>query len=131
MLTEKITWDHSANDIREALCISKDRAMEITGSIFFTEIDKAYVAHSIFGEEEEIPNEFKTKTAVLDSVTEELENENELIFATFEWTKHIASRNVNPEAKGMEAVMTLLYMMSNQNKKTFIREFKKRMNDED
>lgn len=131
MLTEKITWDHSSNDIRQALCISEERAMEITGSIFFTEIDKAYVAHSIFGDEEEIPNEFKTKTAVLDTVTDELENQNELVFATFEWTKHVASRAINPEAKGMEAVMTLLYMMSNQNKATFIKEFKKRMRDAD
>lgn len=130
MLTEKITWDHSSNDIREALCISKDRAMEITGSIFFTEIDKAFVAHSIFGDDDNIPSEFTTKTAILDTVADELENSNELVFATFEWTKHIASRSLNPEAKGIESIMTLLYMMSKQNKNTFIKEFKKKMNDE-
>lgn len=126
MLTEKITWDHSQNSIPLALGISEDRAAEITGSIFFTEIDKAFTAHSLFDDEDDIPAEFKSKTAVLDSVLDDLTNNNEAIFATFEWTKYmvVASEDRRDKLKG---ALSMLYMMSGQDKNKFIKEFKKKV----
>lgn len=126
MLTEKITWDHSQNNIAKALGITPTRAMEITGSIFFTEIDKAYTAQALFDNEEDTPAEFKTKTAILDTVLEDVSNNNEAIFATFEWTKIVISNVMGEDADKMKAMLTMLYMMTNQDKNKFIREFAKR-----
>lgn len=129
MLTEKITWDHSQSNIAKALCISPVRAMEITGSIFFTEIDKTYVAQTLFDNEEDTPAEFKTRTAILDSVIEDLNNINEVIFATFEWTKIAATNVMGEDQDKMKAVLTMLYMVSQQDKNKFIKEFTKRAQD--
>ena len=125
-LTEKITWDHSQNDIAKALHITDDRALEITGSLLFTEIDKAFTAHSLFDNEDEIPAGFKSKTAVLDSVLDDLTNNNEAIFATYEWTKFIVARNMGADKDKMNAQLTMLYMMSGQNKEKFLNEFRRR-----
>jgi len=126
MFTEKITWDHSQRSIPMALGITEDRAAEITGSLLFTEIDKAFTAHSLFDDEDDIPAEFSSKTAVLDSVLDDLSNHNEAIFATYEWTKYmvVASEEKRDRLKG---ALSMLYMMSGQDKNKFIKEFKKKV----
>ena len=127
MVTETVKFDHSAEDISSVFGISKQRAMEITGSIFFTEIDKVYAVHSLFGNPEEAPKEFTTKTGILDAVLGEVNNDSEALFATYEWGKHITLSNSNEDYKmmcGME--MTMLYMMTGQDKDKFLAEFVKR-----
>lgn len=126
MLTEKIKWDHSQRSIPLALGITEDRAAEITGSLLFTEIDKAFTAHSLFDDEDDIPAEFTTKTAVLDSVLDDLNNQNEAIFATFEWTKYMVVANEDRRDK-LKGALSMLYMMSGQDKNKFVKEFKKRV----
>ena len=70
MLTEKIKFDHTTGNIQSAFGLTEDRATEITGSILFTEIDKAFTAQSLYENLDEAPKEFTSKTAVLATVLE-------------------------------------------------------------
>ena len=131
MVSETVRFDHSAGDIPSVFGLTRQRAMEITGSIFFTEIDKAYTAHSLFDDADDAPKEFTTKTGILDAVLGEVRNDNEALFATYEWGKHITLSNVKEDYKMMCGMMTMMYMMANQDKDKFIKEFVKRAEEAD
>ena len=123
MLTEKINFDHNTGDIATAFGISSQRASEITGSIIFTEIDKAFTAQSLYEDLSEAPSEFTSKTAVLSSVFDELTSNEEVIFATYEWSKHIVLKRTEQSYDKMLNMFTMMYMLSNQDKKKFIKTF--------
>lgn len=127
MLTESIKWDHSQTNIEGALGVSRERGNEITASIFFVEIDKAFTANSLFDDEDEIPAEFRAKTAVLDSVFDDCKNSNEIVYATYEWTKHSVMKATSRNYEKMLSQLTMLYMMSGQNKEKFTRDFCKKV----
>jgi hypothetical protein len=129
MLTEKITFDHTTGNIQTAFGLTDDRATEITGSILFTEIDKAFTAQSLYENLEEAPKEFTSKTAVLATVLEDLNSNAEVLYATFEWSKHLVLKNTDSNYGGLLGVMTMLYMTSGQNKKRFIKSFVKKINE--
>ena len=129
MLTEKITFDHTTGNIQSAFGLTEDRATEITGSILFTEIDKAFTAQSLYEDLDEAPKEFTSKTAVLATVLEDLNSNEEALYATFEWSKHIIMKSSNSEYGGLLGMMTMLYMTSGQNKKKFIKSFVNKINE--
>jgi hypothetical protein len=129
MLTEKIKFDHTTGNIQTAFGLTDDRANEITGSIYFTEIDKAFTAQSLYENLEEAPKEFTSKTAVLATVLEDLNSNEEALYATFEWSKHVILKSTDSNYGGMIGMMTMLYMTSGQNKKKFIKSFVKKINE--
>ena len=128
MLTEKIKFNHNTGDICSALGISDDRATEITGSIIFTEIDKAFTAQSLYEDMEEAPREFTSKTAVLASVLDDMNNNEEALYATFEWSKHIMLKQTNKNYESLLSGMAMLYMVSGQDKEKFLKSFVAKMN---
>lgn len=131
MVTETVKFDHTAGSIYSVFGLTKERAMEITGSILFTEIDKAYTAQSLYDDPNEAPAEFTTKTGVLDAVLGDVKNDNEALFATYEWSKHIILSNEKDEYRVMCGLLTMVYMLANQDKDRFITEFVKRADSED
>ena len=129
MLTQNIKWQHDARTFQGALGISDQRAMQITGSILFEEIDKMYVITSLYDDEDEIPVEFKTKTGVLASVLDYMNNDQEVLFATMEWGKINALKDFDTnEFRQLLSISTMLYMGSKQDRNKFITEFTKRIN---
>jgi len=129
MLTEQIKFDHTTGNIQSAFGLTDDRAHEITGSIYFTEIDKAFTAQSLYEDLDEAPKEFTSKTAVLATVLEDLNTNEEALYATFEWSKHVILKSTDSNYGGMLGMMTMLYMTSGQNKKKFIKSFVKKINE--
>ena len=123
MVTETVKFNHSAGTIPAVFGISKQRAMEITGSMFFIEIDKAMTAQSLYDDPSEAPAEFTTHTGVLDAMLGEVKNDNEALFATYEWSKHITLSNTDKNYKEMVPMMTMLYMLSGQDKDKFVKRF--------
>ena len=123
MVTETVKFDHSAGSIHSVFGLSKYRAMEITGSIFFTEIEKAYVASKLYDVIEEVPAEFSTRTSVLDAVLGEVNNDNEALFATYEWGKHITLLNTQEDYKLMTEMFGMLYMMHGGDRNKFMTAF--------
>jgi len=129
MLTEKIHFNHNTGDIQAAFGLTDDRATEITGSILFTEIDKTFTASSLYEDLSEAPAEFTSKTALLASVLDDMNSNEEVLYATFEWSKHIILKRTNKEYDGLLGAMTMLYMTTGQNKNRFIKGFVKKINE--
>lgn len=125
MLAQTFRFDHSAESIHAVFGISQHRAMEITGSIIFTEIDKAHTAFKLFDNPEEAPMEFTTKTGVLDAVFGDLKNDNEALFATFEWGKHITLSTTKDDYKSMLGQMGMFYMLTDGDRDKFLTLFTK------
>ena len=128
MLNEKIKFNHYASDIREALSINNRRASELTGLLLYTEINKAHTVSKLFDDEEEAPREFTTQTGTLASVLEEVENLNEAIFTTFQWTKNMQMSR-QKDGSGMLAAVTMMYLVCDQDKDKFIEMFLNKMED--
>lgn len=128
MLNEKITFNHQASDIREALSIDNRRASELTGLLLFTEISKAHTVSKIFENEDEAPREFTTQTGTLATVLEEVEDLNEVIFTTFQWTKNMQMTK-HKDGSGMLAAVTMMYLVCDQDRDKFIEMFLNKMED--
>jgi hypothetical protein len=128
LISEKIKFNHQASDIREALNINNRRASELTGLLFFTEINKAHTVGKLFDDEDEAPKEFTTQTGTLSSVLEEVENLNEVIFATFQWTKNMQMAK-REDGSGILASLTMMYLVCDQDRDKFIKMFLNKMED--
>ena len=128
MLNEKIKFNHQALDIREALSIDNKRASELTGLLFFTEINKAHTVGKIFDNEDEAPREFTTQTGTLSTVLEEVEDLNEVVFATFQWTKNMQMAK-HKDGSGMLAALTMMYLVCDHDRDKFIEMFLNKMED--
>jgi hypothetical protein len=128
MLNEKIKFNHQASDIREALSIDNRRATELTGLLFFTEINKAHTVGKIFDNEDEAPREFTTQTGTLSTVLEEIEDLNEVVFTTFQWTKNMQMAR-HKDGSGMLAALTMIYLVCDHDKDKFIEMFLNKMED--
>ena len=128
MLNEKIKFNHQASDIREALSIDNRRATELTGLLFFTEINKAHTVSKIFDSEDEAPREFTTQTGTLSTVLEEIEDLNEVVFTTFQWTKNMQMAR-HKDGSGMLAALTMIYLVCDHDKDKFIEMFLNKMED--
>jgi len=128
MLNEKIKFNHQASDIREALSIDNRRATELTGLLFFTEINKAHTVGKIFDNEDEAPREFTTQTGTLSTVLEEVEDLNEVVFTTFQWTKNMQMAR-HKDGSGMLAELTMIYLVCDHDKDKFIEMFLNKMED--
>lgn len=128
MLNEKIKFNHYASDIREALSIDNRRASELTGLLLFTEINKAHTVSKIFDNEDEAPREFTTQTGTLATVLEEVEDLNEVIFTTFQWTKNM-QMSKHRDGSGMLAAVTMMYLVCDQDRDKFIEMFLNKMED--
>jgi hypothetical protein len=128
MLNEKIKFNHQASDIREALSIDNRRATELTGLLFFTEINKAHTVGKIFDNEDEAPREFTTQTGTLSTVLEEVEDLNEVVFTTFQWTKNMQMAR-HKDGSGMLAALTMIYLVCDHDKDKFIEMFLNKMED--
>jgi hypothetical protein len=128
MLNEKIKFNHQASDIREALSIDNRRATELTGLLFFTEINKAHTVGKIFDNEDEAPREFTTQTGTLSTVLEEVEDLNEVVFTTFQWTKNMQIAR-HKDGSGMLAALTMIYLVCDHDKDKFIEMFLNKMED--
>lgn len=128
MLNEKIKFNHQASDIREALSIDNRRASELTGLLFFTEINKAHTVSKIFDSEDEAPREFTTQTGTLSTVLEEIEDLNEVVFTTFQWTKNMQMAK-HKDGSGMLAALTMMYLVCDHDKDKFIEMFLNKMED--
>jgi hypothetical protein len=128
MLNEKIKFNHQASDIREALSIDNRRATELTGLLFFTEINKAHTVGKIFDNEDEAPREFTTQTGTLSTVLEEVEDLNEVVFTTFQWTKNMQMAR-HKDGSGMLAALTMMYLVCDHDKDKFIEMFLNKMED--
>ena len=128
MLNEKIKFNHQASDIREALSIDNRRATELTGLLFFTEINKAHTVSKIFDSEDEAPREFTTQTGTLSTVLEEIEDLNEVVFTTFQWTKNMQMAK-HKDGSGMLAALTMMYLVCDHDRDKFIEMFLNKMED--
>ena len=128
MLNEKIKFNHQASDIREALSIDNKRASELTGLLFFTEINKAHTVSKIFDSEDEAPREFTTQTGTLSTVLEEIEDLNEVVFTTFQWTKNMQMAK-QKDGSGMLAALTMMYLVCDHDRDKFIEMFLNKMED--
>jgi hypothetical protein len=128
MLNEKIKFNHYASDIREALSINNKRASELTGLLLFTEVSKAHTVSRIFENEDEAPREFTTQTGTLATVLEEVEDLNEVIFTTFQWTKNMQMAK-HKDGSGMLAAVTMMYLVCDQDRDKFIEMFLNKMED--
>ena len=67
--------------------------------------------------------------AAFATVLEDLNSNEEALYATFEWSKHLVLKNTDSNYGGLLGVMTMLYMTSGQNKKRFIKSFVKKINE--
>ena len=123
MVTETVKFDHSAGSFHSVFGLSKSRAMEITGSILFTEIDKAFVVHELFNNADEAPAEFTTQTGVLDAVLGDVNNDNEALYATYEWSKHVTLSNTQEDYKKMIEMFAILYKLNEGDRDKFITAF--------
>ena len=126
MITENIVFNHNTGNVPLAFGLTEERANEITASIFFIEIDKTYTAHQLYDDMREAPKEFTTKTAVLATLLDDCSTNAEALYAAFEWGKHLTLSACRKEYKEMTQMMTMMYMISGQNKDKFIKEFAKR-----
>lgn len=122
-----IKFDHQQENIGAALGVSDERAKEIQALLHFIELEKTFTAHKLFDKEEDVPAEFKVKTAILDSALDEAKNDNEALYMTYEWAHHSLLKKISANYDEMSQKLTMLYMISNQDKDTFIREFVKKV----
>ncbi len=123
MVSETVKFNHEAGSIYSVFGLTKQRALELTGSIFFTEIDKAYMAHKLFDDPNEAPAQFTTRTGVLDTVLGDVKNDNEALFVTYEWGKHLTLTAVDEKYQATAGLLTMVYMMVDQDKDKFIEHF--------
>ena len=128
MLKEKVNFDHNSSDIRAALNLNSRRASELTALLFFIEIDQVFTVKRLFDDEDEAPREFVTKTGTLSTALDDAQDLNEVVFLTYQWTKNL-SMNKEGNLGGGLAALTLMYMLSNQDKNEFINMFVKKMED--
>ena len=123
MVSQTVKFDHTQGAIHSVFGISKVRAAEITGSIIFLEIDKAFTASKLYDDVSEAPAEFTTKTGVLDALLGEVSNDNEALYATYEWSKHITLGNTDENYNTVCNGLALLYMSVGQDRDKFINSF--------
>jgi len=122
-----VKFDHNQEDIALALGVNLERAKEIQALLHFIEIEKTFTAHKLFDNEDDIPREFKVKTAVLDSALDEAENDNEALYITYEWAHNSMLKKISANYDELTNKLTMLYMVANQDKETFIREYVKKV----
>lgn len=122
-----VTFDHQQNDIGAALGVSEERVKEIQALLHFIELEKTFTAHKLFDKEEDVPVEFKVKTAILDSALDEAKNDNEALYITYEWANHSFLKKISSNYEEMTHKLTMLYMITNQDRDTFVKEFVKKV----
>jgi len=86
----EIQFDHTCNGIHEAMGIPLERATEIEALVIYQIAFQQIMVEKLFGEDadrDEIPANFRTKTAILDKCLDYATDEQEQIYITFQFTK--------------------------------------------
>ncbi len=86
----EIQFDHTCNGIHEAMGITLERATEIEALVIYQIAFQQIMVEKLFGEDadrDEIPANFRTKTAILDKCLDYATDEQEQIYITFQFTK--------------------------------------------
>ena len=129
MITDNIVFNHNTGNIPTSFGLTAERASEITGSLFFIEIDKTFIAHKLYDNMEDAPKEFTTKTAILSELLDDCNTNAEALFAAYEWGKHLTLSATNKSYKEMTGMLTMMYMISDQDKGKFLKSFVERIGD--
>jgi hypothetical protein len=87
---KEIQFDHTCDSVNEAMGVCKDRATEIEALVIYQIAFQQIMVEKLFGEDAEkddIPANFRTKTAILDKCLDYATDEQEQIYITWEFTK--------------------------------------------
>ena len=136
---KEIQFDHTCNDIHEAMGICRERATEIEGGMLYQMIFQHIMREKLFDEDaddDEIPANFRTKTAILDKCLDYATDEQEQIFIAFQFSMAHLKLN-NPFAEKHIKDISKVMMKLDLDEESFIKWFAKKKteaeaeNDED
>lgn len=85
-----LSFNHTCRSINEAMGICEERSDEIQGYVTFYMVEQAIMREKLFGddaENDDIPANYRTKTAVLERCLDIAQDEEERIYITWEFCK--------------------------------------------
>lgn len=85
-----LVFDHSCDSIHEAMGICEERSDELQGYVAFFMSEQCIMRSKLFGDDaknEDIPANYRTKTAILEKCLEIAQDEEERILLTWEFVK--------------------------------------------
>lgn len=83
-------FDHTHRSINEAMGICEERSDEIQGYVAFYMVEQCIMREKLFGEDAEhddVPPNYRTKSAILEKCLEVAQDEEERIYITWEFVK--------------------------------------------
>ena len=120
----KIEFNHEEKNIHRSIGLTDDRADEITAGVLFEMINQSYLVDKLFSNPEEAPVNLRTKTGVMERSLEDVNYNNEMVYAIWEYTKYdMMTSSENKHHEKMKMAMSMLFMMSDMKKEKFIRNF--------
>lgn len=85
-----LRFDHTSRTIPQALGICEERSDELEGYINFYMVEQAIMRDKLFGddaEHDDVPPNYRTKSAILERCLEIAQDEEERIYITWEFVK--------------------------------------------
>jgi hypothetical protein len=124
---KQITFDHTCNSVNEAMGICRDRATEIEALVIYQIAFQQIMREKLFGDDadaDEIPANFRTKSAILDKCLDYATDEQEQIFITWEFTK-MDMRTDQPAGQMFLAIIIKKMLTLDLDEETFVTWFTK------
>ena len=92
----------------------------------FNMINQSYMLHKLYDDPNEAPKSMRTKTGILENVLKEVNGDSEIILATWETARFDAIIELDEDhATKLMSLFTMMYMMADQKKDKFIKQFLK------
>lgn len=121
--------NHESKTLQQSLGIEDNRANVITATVMFHLINQQFMLQKLYDNPNEAPRSMRTKTGVLEKVLQEVTGDNELVLATWESARFDAIIELDDDhASKLIAMFTMMYVLANNNKEQFIKEFIKHKN---
>jgi hypothetical protein len=124
---KQITFDHTCNSVNEAMGICRDRATEIEALVIYQIAFQQIMREKLFGDDadaDEIPANFRTKSAILDKCLDYATDEQEQIYITFQFTK-LDMKTDGPMGAMFLAIVTKKMLTLDLDEETFVTWFTK------
>ena len=136
---KEIVFDHTCDSTNEAMGVCKDRSTEIEALVLYQIAFQQIMVEKLFGEDadrDEIPANFRTKTAILDKCLDYATDEQEQIYITWQFAK-LDIKTDGPMGAMFLAIVTKKMLTLDLDEETFVTWFAKKKteaeaeNDED
>ena len=124
---KEIQFDHTCNSVNEAMGICRERATEIDALVLYQIAFQQIMVEKLFGEDadkDEIPANFRTKTAILDKCLDYATDEQEQIYITWQFAK-LDIKTDGPMGAMFLAIITKKMLTLDLDEETFVTWFTK------